>query len=46
MAGSHTTVVGSADRVMLEAVVVPSLEFIQNRLPEAAGLYRPVTPQE
>ncbi|MGO4246689.1 hypothetical protein VUN82_20680 [Micrococcaceae bacterium Sec5.1] len=45
MAGSHTTVVGSADRVMLEAVV-PSLEFIQNRLPEAALHYRPVTPQE
>ncbi|WP_223934422.1 hypothetical protein [Arthrobacter sp. StoSoilB5] len=45
MAGSHTTVVGSADRVMLEAVV-PSPEFIQNRLPEAALDHRPVTPQE
>lgn len=30
---------------MLEAVV-PSLEFILNRLPEAAVPYRPVTPQE
>ncbi|MCD4852467.1 hypothetical protein LN996_16755 [Arthrobacter sp. AK01] len=45
MAGSHTTVVGSAERVMLDAVV-PALEFIQNRLPEAGGRYRPVTPQE
>ncbi|WP_420178943.1 hypothetical protein [Paenarthrobacter sp. TA1.8] len=45
MAGSHTTVVGSADRVMLEAVV-PSREFIQNRLPEPGVAYRPVTPQE
>ncbi|MEV7662916.1 hypothetical protein [Paenarthrobacter sp. NPDC089316] len=45
MAGSHTTVVGSADRVMLEAVV-PSLEFIQNRLPEPGTPQRPVTPRE
>ncbi|MDD7835521.1 MULTISPECIES: hypothetical protein [Paenarthrobacter] len=40
MAGSHTTVVGSAERVMLEAVV-PSVEFIQNRLPEAGTAQRP-----
>ncbi|WP_236558382.1 hypothetical protein [Arthrobacter sp. 9V] len=45
MAGSHTTVVGSADRVMLEAVV-PSREFIQNRLPEPGVPVRPVTSRE
>ncbi|MGP0224679.1 MULTISPECIES: hypothetical protein [unclassified Paenarthrobacter] len=45
MAGSHTTVVGSAERVMLEAVI-PGLEFTLNRLPEPVRPQRRVTPGE